>query len=95
MVIAQAMAAGRPVVTTAAGGCGDMVEDGKTGAVVAVGNDVALADAMTRLIADRELSARMSAAARGAAWERFLASTVVDKTLKLYRELVSQTPRQE
>jgi glycosyltransferase involved in cell wall biosynthesis len=90
VVIAQAMAAGRPVVTTAAGGCGGMVEDGATGVVVEVGDDVALAGAMTRLIEDRELSAKMSAAARRKAWARFRPSAVVDRTLELYRSLVAE-----
>jgi len=90
VVIAQAMAAGRPVVTTAVGGCGDMVEDGETGMVAGVGDDPALAGAMIRLIQDHELSAKMSAAARREAWARFRPSAVVDRTLELYRSLVAE-----
>src|SRR5262249_343746 len=48
----QAMACELPVVTTAAGGIPELVENEKNGLVVAAENPVALAEAITRLLRD-------------------------------------------
>lgn len=62
--ILEAMACGRPVVTTDAPGCGETVGDGEAGFVVPVGDSAALAAAMRRFIDDPALAPRMGAAAR-------------------------------
>ena len=51
-VILEAMAAGRPVVSTRLAGVPEMVEDGKTGLLVPPGDPDALADALARLASD-------------------------------------------
>ena len=55
-VIAEAMAAGLPVVATAVAGIPEMVEQGKTGFLVAEHQPVALADAIERLLGDISLT---------------------------------------
>src|SRR3954471_13615257 len=60
-VLAEAMAAGTPVVATRVDGLPEVVEDGVTGALVAPEAPAALADAVLRVLADRE---RLGAAAR-------------------------------
>jgi len=92
VAIAEAMAAGRPVVTTAAGGCPDMVTDGESGLVAGVGDVAALAAAMRRLLQDQALSARMAEAGRREAASRFRPQVVVDRTLDLYRRLGQWRP---
>ena len=87
VVIEQAMAAGKPVVTTDAGGCGALVANGETGFVAPIGDADGLAHGMIRLMDDPALYERMSARARWQAMKRFKASSVVDKTLDLYRSL--------
>ncbi|MGB9623789.1 MAG: glycosyltransferase [Phycisphaerae bacterium] len=62
----EAMAAGKPIVTTDAPGCRDLIRHGQTGLTVPVGDARALADAMARLLDDADLSRRLGAAA--AAW---------------------------
>ena len=62
--ILEAMACGRPVITTDAPGCGETIADGEAGLVVPVGNAAALAAAMRRFIDDPALAARMGAEAR-------------------------------
>jgi len=89
VVIGEAMAAGRPVVTTAAGGCAHLVKNGETGFVAGVGDAAELAEGIKRLITDDELSERLSGAARLEAWQRFRPSVVVDKTLDLYLDLLT------
>jgi glycosyltransferase involved in cell wall biosynthesis len=53
-VLAEAMAAGVPVVATRVGGLPEVVEDGVTGELVAPGDPVALADAVLRVLARRD-----------------------------------------
>lgn len=88
MVISEAMAAGKPVVTTPAGGSADMVEDGKAGFVVPFGDSEALAGAIDRLLSDADLRARMGQYARAEAERRFRCSVVVEKTLAFYRDIL-------
>lgn len=49
LVLAEAMAAGRPVIASRAGGIPEVVEDGKTGLLVPPGDAGALAGALARL----------------------------------------------
>jgi glycosyltransferase involved in cell wall biosynthesis len=62
--ILEAMACGRPVITTDAPGCGTSIEDGVSGFVVPQGDAAALAQAMERFIEMPELARRMGEAAR-------------------------------
>lgn len=74
-VVAEAMAAGTPVVATRVDGLPELVTDGVTGALVDPGDTAALAVAVLRVLDDR---AAMSAAARAAA-ERFGADAYTDR----------------
>jgi glycosyltransferase involved in cell wall biosynthesis len=60
----EAMAAGVPVVGTAAGGVGELVTDGETGLLVPPKSPERLAAALRRLADDPALCARLSAAGR-------------------------------
>jgi glycosyltransferase involved in cell wall biosynthesis len=60
----EALAAGCPVVATAAGGLTDVVQHEETGLLVPPGEPAALADAVNRLLADRPLRERLSRAGR-------------------------------
>jgi glycosyltransferase involved in cell wall biosynthesis len=62
-VILEAFARGRPVVATAVGGIPDLVVPEKNGLLVPAGDSDALADALVRLLGNRELAERL---ARGA-----------------------------
>lgn len=70
-VVLEAMAAGLPVVATRVSGIPEAVEHGVTGLVVTPDNPAELADAIARLLDDRELSLRMEAAARERALTEF------------------------
>ncbi|BBC72715.1 glycosyl transferase [Altererythrobacter sp. B11] len=69
--ILEALATGRPVVTTALPGCRDAIVEGVTGLLVPPCDPVALADAIMRLLRDPERLAAMSLAARRAAEEKY------------------------
>ena len=62
--IMEAMAIGVPVISTYIGGIPELAMDGKTALTVAAGNVEALAEALSRIIADRGLRDRLVAAAR-------------------------------
>lgn len=90
MVIAQAMAARKPVVATPVGGVGEMVGEGTTGFLVKVDDVEALAEALVRLLRDRELRARMGEAARALAAERYRAESVARRTFEVYRRIAAE-----
>lgn len=63
-VIIEAMASGLPVVTTEAGGAGELVVPGVTGLTVAPGDAAALAEALLVLLGDAALAGEMGRAGR-------------------------------
>ena len=63
-VVAEAMAAGRPVVVTTDTGARDWVCEGETGWIVQAGSEDALAQALERALAGRDALRMMGAAAR-------------------------------
>ncbi len=81
----DAMAFGRPVVATAAGGIPEAVEDGVTGIVVPVRNPVALGQALLDVLGDAGLRRRLGSAGRARFLERFTADRMVEETLDVYR----------
>jgi glycosyltransferase involved in cell wall biosynthesis len=62
-VVVEGMAAGLPVIASAAGGPAEIITDGVDGLLVAPGDVQALASAMRRLVGDGDLRARLGAAA--------------------------------
>lgn len=66
MIGLEAMHAARPVVAFATGGIPDWLEDGATGFAVPEQDTVAFAEALARLLADRDLAERLGRAG----WER-------------------------
>jgi glycosyltransferase involved in cell wall biosynthesis len=73
---AAAQSLGRPVVVTSVGGLSETVRDGETGLVVPPCDPAALAQAITKTLADRNQATRMGAAGREEilserSWEAF------------------------
>jgi glycosyltransferase involved in cell wall biosynthesis len=71
LVIAEAMACGRPVITSGAGGAAELVRDGYDAMTHEPGDPDSLAHAIDRLSTDAALRQRIAAAARTTAVERF------------------------
>ncbi|GAB1691027.1 glycosyltransferase family 4 protein [Krasilnikovia sp. M28-CT-15] len=84
--VLEAMASGRPVVTTRTGGMVDMVEDGVSGLLVPPGDSAALAAALRRLLADPHLRDRLGAGGRERVLQ-FTASSVAARVENVYREV--------
>jgi glycosyltransferase involved in cell wall biosynthesis len=90
VALIEAMAAGRPVVSTRAGGVEDVVTDGETGLVVPVGDAAAVGRAILDLVEDPVRAARLGAAARDAVVQRFASSRLVGDIDALYRRLLAE-----
>jgi glycosyltransferase involved in cell wall biosynthesis len=73
----EAMAAGLPVIGSAVGGILEIVEDGRTGLLVAPGAPDLLGDAIARLMGDPALAARLGTAARTEVASRYSFDTMV------------------
>jgi len=100
MSVLEAMAAGIPVVTTAAGGVAEAVQDGVTGFVVARGRDrdglaSSLAERVAALLADSDLRARMGAAGARRIREEFSVEHAAAATLRAYRRCLAAHGRPE
>ena len=81
----EAQAAGVPVVGTAVGGVGTVVEDGKTGFVVERVHEDHFAAAVADLLADPERAEAMGAAGRARVTDTFSLDRLVDDLDELYR----------
>lgn len=89
LVLLEAMARRRAVVATPVGGTSELVADGETGLLVAPRDPGALADAISRLLADPELRRRMGDAGRQRVLEHFSAAAMCGRMLELYDEVVA------
>jgi glycosyltransferase involved in cell wall biosynthesis len=84
-IIAQAMAAGKPVVASRVGGVPEMVNDGESGFMVESEDETALAERMLTLLNDQDLCLRMGARGHELALCRFDPDAVARQTVEAYR----------
>jgi glycosyltransferase involved in cell wall biosynthesis len=84
MAIMQAMAAGKPVVSTNAGGARYLVKEGETGFVVPIEDSEALASALLRVLEDETAAEAMGRCAKEEAQQRFRATVVAEQTRAIY-----------
>jgi len=85
VALLEAMSCGLPALASRAGGIADVVEDGRTGLLVAPGNAVELAAGLARLAAEPQTRETLRAAARKKVMEKFSMSAMARATLALYR----------
>lgn len=83
----EALAAKCPVVATRAGGIPEIIEDGVTGLLVPPGNDQALAEAISTLLAYPEQALVMAGAGREKVWRDFSLRAMLSRTAEVYREM--------
>lgn len=86
--ILEAMAMGKPIVTTDMPGCRETVENGINGFLVPAKDSVALANAIERLILDKDLREKMGKASREIVERQFSNDVVIPQVLNLYEELL-------
>lgn len=83
-VLLEALALGRAVVATDAGGVGEVIEHDRTGLLAECGDVGALAAAVNRVLTDSSFAEQLAAAGREIVRERFSLDAVVDQTLAAY-----------
>jgi glycosyltransferase involved in cell wall biosynthesis len=93
LVLAEAAACSRPVVTTRSGGAEEIVVDGVTGLLVPVAAPDTLAEAVLGLLADRERALAMGRAARRHAEAHFDVVRMVRRVEAEYRAVLGPAPR--
>ena len=86
----EAMAAGRPVVATRVGGNPEVVVDEESGLLVPPKDPQALADAVLRLLRDRDLARRLGEAARRRIESQFTLEQMVHRMEHLYQDLLAR-----
>jgi len=91
MAVLEAMAWGLPVITTAAGGSTDFLENGCNCLVVSPGDVPAICAAICRVVESPDLRSALGREARRTA-ELFNAEEYVEKLISIYREVVGLQP---
>jgi glycosyltransferase involved in cell wall biosynthesis len=89
-VLPQALAMGKPCVSFDIGGAAEVVIPGETGYIVTPGDTGGLAAAVSRLLSDPQLRARMGEAGRRKVDPMFRAETMVAQIAALYAQLVAR-----
>ena len=86
--LAQALAAGRPVVAYDSDGANEVCFSGRTGFLIPVGDVPSLAGRLAQLAGDADLREQMGRRGREFAREHFAVETMVEKIHALYQKLV-------
>ncbi|MEW5985372.1 MAG: glycosyltransferase [Chloroflexota bacterium] len=87
-VLAEAMAAGRPIVASNVGGVPEMVEHGRNGLLVPPADPAALAQACIHLLNHPAQAQAMGRAGRAIVQQRFDARRQVRRLVEIYEELL-------
>jgi glycosyltransferase involved in cell wall biosynthesis len=93
VTLMEAMAAGRPVVTTRIAGIPELVEDGVSGRVVAPGSVDDLVDGIAGLLRDPDGRRRMGAAGRDKVAADFETRTETARLARLFEASLNGAPR--
>jgi glycosyltransferase involved in cell wall biosynthesis len=89
MVVLEAMAAGVPVLASNVGGVPDLIQHEVNGLLCDPENPETFRAGVARLLDDRPFAARLAAAARRQARQRFHPLVIAQKHLEIYREVIA------
>jgi L-malate glycosyltransferase len=92
--VSEPMAVGRPVVATAVGGVGELIEDRVDGWLCPPGDAAALATAVCALLADPAAAARMGERAARTVRERLSLEGQVERLEDVYRSVIRKVAGQ-
>jgi glycosyltransferase involved in cell wall biosynthesis len=87
-VIIEGMAAGKPVVATNGGGVPEIVQDGRTGILVPMGDASAMAEAICRICADPVLAGTMGSRGKQRVAEHFTIEQTARKVESVYANIL-------
>ena len=89
LAVLEAMAARRPVVSSAIGGTDELIEDGESGILVAPGEVEPLTAALRQLLADGEQRERLGRRARERVEADFTPAAMRGRIVAIYEELLA------
>lgn len=89
--ILDAQMFGTPVIATRVGGIPEIIQDGENGLLIPSDDWRALQIALLELIGDEAKRSQLGARGHGTVRENFTAETMVDRTLKAYREALERS----
>jgi len=89
----EAMACETPVVASGVGGILEVVEHGKTGLLVPPAQPAALAEALTRVLGNRDRARDMGKAGRRRVEEKFAWASVAERTEQVYADAIAEFKR--
>ena len=85
--VLDALALGKPVVGTDAGGIPEVIKDGETGRLVVAGNAQALADGIIQMLVHKDDALRMGRQGQAIVREQYSIEAMVGKNLAVYNRL--------
>ncbi len=88
IVVLEAMASGVPVVTTTVGGIPEVVGESGSGVLVPPGDELALVEAVSKLLSDKELARNLGEAGRKAVERRYSWKVIASEIEKVYEEVL-------
>lgn len=91
LVLLEASISGVPVIATNVGGIPEIIEDSKTGLLVAPEDSKKLASAIRLLLTDRDLGQKLARGASQRIETRFRAKTMAERTGELYDSVLAMT----
>jgi glycosyltransferase involved in cell wall biosynthesis len=86
--LVEAMACGKPVISTLSGSIPEVVKDGKSGILIQPTKGAELVRALNTLISNETKRRKMGRNAREWVLKKFDANKIADKTIKVYKEVV-------
>lgn len=93
LVALEAMALGAPVIVSRTGGLARIVEDGRTGWLVAPGDAAALARAIEEVLSSPRVARARATAARAVVAERYGWVAIAERTDSVYRSVIAGRDR--
>ena len=91
LTLLEAMAASKPIVATNVGGNSEVVIDMETGLLVPSKDPQSMADAILKILSDKEMSERMGKAGRKRVEEVFNLERMVDAYIEVYDNVIAKS----
>ncbi|MCR4431780.1 MAG: glycosyltransferase family 4 protein [Tepidanaerobacteraceae bacterium] len=91
LALLEAMALGKPVVATEAGGIPEVVKNGVNGLLVPPKDEKFLAEAIINILSSKQAAFSLGQAARATVFEKFSARTMAEKTMEIYDTILRKT----